>query len=699
MHERTFRKTAGGVTSGPGDSSGTAPGAPPPRRRGTPASTRRTAGAAWLVASWVLPAVLVPLRLGPVLAALLLLGVAASIRVGGGLLDRLMVSLLLVVGAVLALGLPMSVWPFGLSVPLTCSVLLTLAGLRWWVSGGLPRLPLRFRGSDLLIVGTFGSVLYLLWRPLAGLDPVRQLSLGADSADAFVHYSIFEAIQHIPGYLFLHTSAAAGYVVAPTPTSYPQGSHFFLAWFEMLLHGGRAEPIGLTSYISFFHANLVVLALVPAVVVWGTRWVAGPRLRGVRSAALLGGVGGLMLASPLVTLITAGYLSEVFGLLCLPLAVAPLVRPAMGAAERAAVVVTGATAVAYSYNVYAAVVFVAAAVLPVVHWRALRPVAVWWLPTVLLGLGLAALPSVYSVLTSLNLTAQAAIPGGGSATSPSLLFVVGVLAVVLLALIRGARQGTAVGRAGLLTGLASAGLLAIFGVWQLATVHALSYYYDKMATGTLLVALVLAGALGWLPGVRPRRAASRRFWQPLLAGATAGAVFLLALNVSWAPWGNNSRPLTSHTVSATGDVPLLSWAGDRLGLSTPPAGAFLLSQAAMDTHKPVIVLDQNVGWANQGSTYLANTLLGRGQLMGVWQLDVYYVGIGLGKPTPKQYADGLWNLEKALRAQDRPTAIWVAEPTLVPRLQRDLRRLVPSVPVTVRLLPPTPWRPHPLGTT
>ncbi|WP_037605729.1 hypothetical protein [Streptacidiphilus rugosus] len=652
---------------------------------------------AWAVGAWLLPWALTALHLGPVLAFLLLFGVAASLRVGGGLLDRLMVSALVIIGAVLLLGLLLSVWPWGLAGPLSCSILLTAAGLRWWVSGRLPSLPLRARGSDLLVLGTFGVTLWQLWRPIAGLNATQQLRFGASSADGYVHFAIFDTIQRLPGFLFLHASAAAPYVQTPTQTSYPQGSHFVLAWFDLLIHNGRPEPVALDGYTAFFHENLVVLALVPAVVVWGARWVAGPRLRGPRGAAVLGGLSGLALVSPLVTLVPAGYFSQIFGLLCLPLAVAVLVRPAMGWAERAAVVVTGATAVAYGYNLYAPIVFVAAAALVVVHRRALRPVALWWIPSVLVGLGLAALPTAYSVFTSLDPASQAATGGNGSATAPSLVFAAGVMAVVLLALAAEYRQRTAVGRTGLLTALTVAALLAAFGLWQLATVHTLSsYYFDKLVTGVVLVLLVLAGSLGWIrlapqrvPG--PAAPARRPVRAALPAAAAAAAAFLVAVNLSWAPRAvqhAGAVALGKSGGSATAAVPLLAWGSGQMAMPTPPAGAYIDGPLATAPHEPVIVLDANIGWANEQDTFLANTLLRQQGLMLPWAMDLYYVNIGRGRPSAKQYAAGLWDLQKALTAQGRATTIWVAEPTLVARLQHDLSLRVPSVPVTVRLLPP-----------
>ncbi|MFD0330106.1 hypothetical protein ACFQZC_22640 [Streptacidiphilus monticola] len=84
------------------------------------------------------------------------------------LLDRLVLAGLLLCGEVLLLGLLLSVWPWGLSVPLSCSLLLTAAGLWWWAAGRRPELPLRFRPSDLLVLGTGLFTARQLLRPLRG---------------------------------------------------------------------------------------------------------------------------------------------------------------------------------------------------------------------------------------------------------------------------------------------------------------------------------------------------------------------------------------------------------------------------------------------------------------------------------------------------------------------------------------------------
>lgn len=71
--------------------------------------------AAALTASWAVPLLLHRVALDVLLLPVLVLTIAALIRVGGGLLDRLVVAAFLLCGAVMGFGLLFSVWPWGLA--------------------------------------------------------------------------------------------------------------------------------------------------------------------------------------------------------------------------------------------------------------------------------------------------------------------------------------------------------------------------------------------------------------------------------------------------------------------------------------------------------------------------------------------------------------------------------------------------------
>jgi hypothetical protein len=102
-------------------------------RESAAATPRRPAVLATAIAlSWLVPLVLGLVRLDAVLLPVLLLAVASVIRVGGGLLDRLVVAAFMLCGAVLTFGLVASVWPWGLDPAPAAAVLLTLISAAAW---------------------------------------------------------------------------------------------------------------------------------------------------------------------------------------------------------------------------------------------------------------------------------------------------------------------------------------------------------------------------------------------------------------------------------------------------------------------------------------------------------------------------------------------------------------------------------------
>ncbi|WP_380588838.1 hypothetical protein [Streptacidiphilus monticola] len=654
---------------------------------------------------------------GPVLLVLVLLGTAAAVRSGGVLLDRLVLAGLLLCGEVLLLGLLLSVWPWGLSVPLSCSLLLTAAGLWWWAAGRRPELPLRFRPSDLLVLGTGLFTARQLLRPLRGLTDVQQLAYDAQAPDAYVHYAVLDGIQRLHGYLFLHADAARTFVKTPTETAYPQGSHFLLAWIDLVLRDGRVETDALAGFTWLFHVQLLLLALLSALVVWGARWVGGPRLRGWRTGAVCGLLAGLVTASPFVVLIRYGFYSEVLGLVVVAAAVALLVRPAFPLPEQAAVVVAAGTAIAYTYNVYLGLFGFAAVGLMLVERARIRPALRWWLPVVLLGAGLAALPTLIAVTTSLNVADQANA-GGSPASTQSLLLLVALGLLVPLTLLRPALRGVPAARSGLAVVLGGGLTLLAFAAWQLSTRHSLSYYFHKDATGTVVALLVLSGGAGWL--LRPAPVPRGRWGRvpgALAAVAATAIAALLALNVDWGV----QTPTTTNTASAFAGLPLSGWAhgdfrepgtsldvggarsgraaqadyggrthsrGPDLDTTAPPGAQAAESRQLREATGPVMVLDRADGWANRRDSFLAATLRHRqGDMTGV-DMEIYQVDMGPEVPSPAVYRSSLWHLAAAVRAEHEPVTVLVANAELADRIRRDLPVLLHGARVTVRRLDP-----------
>ncbi|MBF9067003.1 hypothetical protein [Streptacidiphilus fuscans] len=648
---------------------------------------RAWVGPAWLGASLVLPWALVQVGWGPLLLVVVLLGTASAIRTGGVLLDRLIAAGLLLSGEVLILGLLLSVWPWGLSVPLSCSVLLLLAGAWWWCAGRLPQLPLRFRASDLTVLGTGAFVLWRLLAPVARLSAATQLDYNGEAPDAYVHFAIFDAIQHMPGYLFLHAEQARQYVMTPTETSYPQGSHFLLAWVDLVLHNGRIQPDALLSYTWLFHSMLVVAAGVCAVTVWAARWVGGPRLRGWRAGAVGALVAGVLVASPLVVLVLQGFYSELVGLFFLVLGTALLLRSAMPMAERTAVAVAAAVTTAYCYNLFAVILGLALVAHVVLRWPGIRRALRWWLPVMALGMVAAVLPTLVAVTTSLDIGAQS-LESGADASTQSLVFVAALAAVVLAALVRPALRGLAVPRAGVLVAAGGVAALVLYGVYQYATIHQLAYYFDKAATGLTFVMLTLVGAVGWVlrPGVAlPNLGAPARRLVQTAVGVTACAgAMLVGLNAAWgAPPISNAQPSTSTVgpgLALLGNLPLIVWSDGRIRVTAPQPGPDVTDNASvLRATGTVIMLDTARGWSNRRNTILANTLNHRQGTMAPINAYLNSVNMGSVLPTGAVYRQSLDALVLAVRAlAGQAVDVQVGNRALARRLQHDLERLVPG---------------------
>jgi hypothetical protein len=672
---------------------------------------RALTGLVWLACSLGLPWLLVGVGLSWLLLPVVLLATAASVQTGGVLLDRLMAALLLLCGEVLLLGLLMSVWPWGLSVPLSCSVLLLVAGLWWWCAGRLPRLPLRFRLSDLAVLGTGAFVLWRLALPVAGLSPAAQLDFNGEAPDAYVHFAIFDAVQRIPGFLFLHAEHARQYVMTPTETSYPQGSHFLLAWVDLVLHGGRVEPDVLISYTWLFHAMLVVVALLCAATVWAARWIGGPRLRGWRAGAVCGLVGGLLVASPLVGLIVQGFYSEAVGLLFLVLASALATRAAMPMPERTAVLITGAVATAYCYNLFVVVLGLALVAHVILQRHRIRAAIWWWAPTVLLGLAAAAFPTFISVTTSLNVGAQSMQQGGDAATeSPVFL---GTLCLLLLAaLIRPALRGFAVARSAVLVVASAAVLLGAYGAYQYLTLHKLAYYFQKSATGTAFVLLAMLGAVGWLlrpevslPRLRFGGVRTGRVVNAGLALAACTAGLMIGVNAQWGAVAGTDIGANAPTVTATGPsnpsvsttllgsvldrLPLMAWSRGRVTVTPPDPGVnFINNPSILRATGTIIMLDTPNGWSNRRNSILADTLQHRQGSLAALNGALHGIDMGTSVPSRASYRRSLDALVLAVRATGgEPVTVYVGDRRLAARLAHDLPPLDGRAHVTIVYLP------------
>ncbi|MFE7189037.1 hypothetical protein [Kitasatospora sp. NPDC057541] len=666
----------------PGRAADEGPSAPAgaPGRRSLPVL------AAVVAAAWLVPAALVPLGLGIVVLPILLLAVASVIRVGGGLLDRLVVAGLIVVGSVLVSGLLFSLWPWGLSPVATSGTLLTAVAVTGWLARRRPRIPLRVRPSDLLVLGTAAVFWRYLHHPLAGKSAAERLSFFSTAEDRLNHFSYFSGIQHVGGYNFLHQEAAKAYMMSPAEVTYPQGTHFLLAWVDSLVHSS-ADPGAMLGVMNrYLLYVLAAYTLLATVLVWAARWIGGPRLRGWRTAAVCGTVMALMLASNYTYLVIHGFDSTIIGLLMFAVTLALLIRPAMGRAEYAVVALAGLITVTYVYNLFGAAVGVAVVLSVLVHRRRFAGGPRRWLRYALMGavgLGLAGLPSAVSVLSELDVASTASL-GGPSVEADRTLLVGGML-LALFAALAPTNRRTGSGQAHLAVVLGTGVVVFGFGWYQINTLGEYSYYFEKLAGCAIVVALISLGAVGSLlrtpAPVRSSRV-RRLATDGVLSGLAVATALSLFAGMQWNVHSFKGGPVAWHTNS------LIGWSrGDAWSDIGPRDGATVLADLK-DIQGPVMALYSNDDYKNLKSTWLAALLRERGgEMLPLY--ETHWINIGAAPRPEAEYQAAMEHVRLAITKVGQPLTIVVVDRGLADRMSRDIADA--GLKATVVAMPDNQW--------
>lgn len=617
--------------------------------------------------SWVVPLLLGLVRLDIVLLPLLVLAVASVIRVGGGLLDRLVIACFLVCGALLTFGLVASVWPWGLSPVPAGGVLLTLISGAAWYGRRRPRLPWRVRGTDAVILGSGAVVWYFAHKGVSGKAGFGEMMAG----DRFTHFSIYDTIHRVQGYLFLHPAAAGPSVLQNTSSVYPQGSHFLLAWIDIFVRSSTSTgPVG-PAFDRYCTYVLLAFVAFNMTVIWAARWIAGPRLTGWRVTAVCSAVACLLLSGPMVEMLQQGFDSEIVGLTFLALAIALLVRPAMGRVEFVLAATAGLVAVGFSYNAYLLYSGIALLGTLYVHRRVHRGHRLAIYLALAAGGAVAVLPSAISVLSAFSVSGQAAADGALINLSRSLVIGVGLVVLVsVLAAMSGNRR-TAPVQVLLYTLLGGFAVLALFGGWQMETLGKLSYYFEKLTFAGFVICLIALGSAGYLlrPMKRPDVAGGfwRRLQQPAVAlGVTAVSVSLVA-GFQWGIPSVGGRPAAWHL------NPITAWSQGSLTTGIGPSTYTFMKRDLDRVSSPVITLYDNGGSQNWRTTYFAEAMLHGAS----WVADytgLYQVDVG-GSYFPEhsaRYRKALAELRSVVYPMRARPTVLVGNQRLAAQLQRDL---------------------------
>ncbi|MER8183942.1 hypothetical protein [Kitasatospora sp. NPDC094015] len=643
----------------------------PPRRRWDV-----LAGA--LVVSWALPAVLGALNLTVVLLPVFLLAVASVLRVGGVLLDRLVVATVVLCGGVLAMGLITSFWPWGMEPVPSAGVILSVISVGAWTARRVPRLPLRLRTSDLLVVGTAAAVWHYVHHPLIGHSVVGRLPVSLSVEDRITHFSIFDAIHRLGGFLFLDQDQARVLVSTPTEAVYPLGSHYLWAWFDIFVRSTTSTGDPVAAYNRYALYVIAAFAILCGMIVWAARWIGGPRLTGWRTAAVCTTVGALAVASGLGSMVEYCFDSQIFALIFLVVTVALVIRPAMDLGTYALATAAGMITVAFSYNILAAFLGLAMVGGAVVHRRRQRGRR-WPLYAVqLAGCLIAVVPSAISTRSKLNMEAQANAFGWQLPLDRSVLLGVALLVAAVALLPRNRR--TPVARAVLVVLAVSTLILGGFGYWQMHQIGKLSYYFEKLANGGFVIALSTLGLLGSV--LRPMGPAAkvlrRRWWtEGVVAVAVSAAALSLFAGVQWGVPSVGGQP------TAWQGTPLVHYSKAN-GKELAPVVIPLVERdlPRIDRTVPVLTLYANDGYVNWRTSFLASSLIHRAGLAAGFP-ELMNVVIGGGPVNPQQYTNSLRSLKTVLAGiPDQKVTLLVSDPQTANDLRHDLAAL-PGKTVTV----------------
>ncbi|MGC4855407.1 hypothetical protein ACLQ24_18950 [Micromonospora sp. DT4] len=473
-----------------------------------------------LVAAWLVPAVVYPLHLAWLLPPLVLLATASLLRGGRTLLDRLVLAMLLLVGATTVAGLLFTVWPWGLHPVAVSGTALTALAVIATVTGRRPTLP-RPGWTDLLpVVATVAVVGYLASPWLRAGNLAGRLSLLALGEDNFRHVALVDAIGRLGGYAFLDPSAARDDIVSLL-ARYPQGWHLTTAVLDAHLRSATGTPSGASSLSHYGWWCLANIGLFVLTLLWAAQRLPGP-LHPLHRIVLTVVVGALVLGSQLPRLLIAGYPSEVLGLALAVALTALVVRPL--ASNREQLVLLGAVLTGIGFTYY---LFLPPAGLLVLGWLIAHRRELTHIRRTVFAVGLvtallAPLPLLLGVFGASQTEALDAKAGPELAEAWRALL--GLTPIVLIGLVIQARRADRAWRRHLAAVVVAVGFALAIALANLLTGVQPAYYFMKgvhLATVGLIVGVAALVLLLPVPsGDTPRRRI-RAAAVPALAAALA----------------------------------------------------------------------------------------------------------------------------------------------------------------------------------
>ncbi|HTJ68670.1 MAG TPA: hypothetical protein VL551_14135 [Actinospica sp.] len=534
-----------------------------------PARPRPWIVVALFAGAWIVPVLTHVTKTDPLLVLLIVFGTGGLVRVGSTVVDRLFVTIGLLIGAAIVGGLLFSLWPFGLQPIALAGVALTLlvAAYVWFAAPPPWRTwPRRMLGSDVvLLLGLIAGFLVAYW-PSWSTVAGSKLGYAGMTGDRLRHFSLFDAIHRYGGYTFLMQGKVKNVVDPGVLAVYPPGQHYLYALADIFLRSnvnpGNAagEMERYQVWVSLGYGFMI------ATVAWAARWVAGPMLKGWRRVFLTSAIAAYLFAGAFTEAVWSTWDPQVVSMAQIAILAAICFRPPRDWRWHAALMALLFIAVCLTYELYApfAAILIAVSLfgyrkrlLP--HWKALLVVTVLAIP---------AAASEYIAAKDAGLNATSAVQATGFTIPLSWLVMTMLGAFGLLGFLTRSARRRPSAVVGLIAGALSTLAVLAMMAYMFHTVGAVSYYYWKVVEAWAVIVMVGAGSFGHLLP-RPRLAVSG--WKGFGVGVCA---FLLAVGVTRSFWWStvlNKIPTAANAANSatlwqpgTGATWASTWMADRI---------------------------------------------------------------------------------------------------------------------------------------
>jgi hypothetical protein len=449
--------------------------------------------AALLAGSWLVSVLATVIHADWLLLIVMLVATAGVLRAGDALLDRLMLALTLMLGALLALGLVYSVWPWHLDPIGISGSYLTLLVLAGAATGRSFRIPRKARPTDLILLAVPVIAFAKLYAPIARLSPIQRFGYNSPIEDEFSHFAYYDAIHSIGGYGFLNSSKTFPYLGHPAEKIYPQGAHFLYVLLDVFTRSSTTGGGAVAEYNRFFILTMVGFAFLVLVAGWTARWIAGPLMTGWRSALVCAAVSCFAAFGPFGFVFRTSDVAEVIGLAFLGLLFAVTMRAPRQFPDQLLITAAALIGVSFAYYEFLAVAAPILLVGVVAYRRRLREHWLFTAVIAVLGGLVVAVPLVMLETATFSVQAQVGAKGAKATIDRPLL--------ALLVLIVLAGQATRAGRRlptwrilAVTLGITTIEVIAAIYLQGGTLLHA-SYYTEKLVYALLLMCLASFGAV------------------------------------------------------------------------------------------------------------------------------------------------------------------------------------------------------------